>query len=95
MRVYASMQRWIDKELDVEMTVNPFIKGVTDMTAKSKAQQKAAGSALSAKRGEIKKSKLVGASKEMYESMTESELEEFAETKHKGLPEHVPDKKSS
>jgi hypothetical protein len=31
----------------------------------------------------------------MYESMTENELEEFAETKRKGLPEHVSDKKSS
>jgi hypothetical protein len=29
----------------------------------------------------------------MYESMTEKELEEFAETKRKGLPEHVDDKK--
>ncbi|MCG8270044.1 DUF3008 family protein [Aquamicrobium sp. NLF2-7] len=58
------------------------------MPARSKAQQKAAGAALSAKRGETPKSKLIGASKEMYESMSEKELEEFAETKHKGLPEH-------
>jgi hypothetical protein len=57
------------------------------MPAKSKAQQKAAGAALSAKRGKTKKSALKGASKEMYESMSESELEDFAETKHKGLPE--------
>lgn len=65
------------------------------MPAKSQAQQKAAGAALAAKRGEIKKSELIGASKEMYESMSEKELEEIAETKHKGLPEHVSDKKSS
>lgn len=65
------------------------------MPAKSQAQQKAAGAALAAKRGEINKSELIGASKEMYESMTEKELEEFAETKHKGLPEHVSDKKSN
>lgn len=58
------------------------------MPAVSKAQQKAAGAALAAKRGEIKKSELVGASKEMYDSMTEAQLEEFAETKRKGLPEH-------
>jgi hypothetical protein len=58
------------------------------MPARSKAQQKAAGAALSAKRGETPKSKLRGASKEMYESMSEKELEEFAETRHKGLPEH-------
>ena len=57
------------------------------MPAMSKAQQKAAGAALAAKRGEIKKSKLIGASKEMYDSMTEKQLEEFAETQRKGLPE--------
>ena len=65
------------------------------MPAKSQAQQKAAGAALAAKRGEIKKSELIGASKEMYESMTEKELEELAETKRKGLPEYVSDKKSN
>lgn len=58
------------------------------MPAVSKAQQRAAGAALAAKRGEMKESELVGASKEMYETMTEKELEDFAETKLKGLPEH-------
>ncbi|MBO6719536.1 MAG: DUF3008 family protein [Rhizobiaceae bacterium] len=57
------------------------------MPAQSKAQQQAAGAALAAKRGEMKKSELKGASKEMYESMSESELEEFAETDRKGLPD--------
>lgn len=59
------------------------------MPAKSKAQQKAAGAALAAKRGEIKKSELKGASKSMADSMTERQLEEFASTKRKGKPEHV------
>jgi hypothetical protein len=59
------------------------------MPAKSKAQQKAAGAALSAKRGETKKSELKGASRSMYESMSEKELEEFAASKRKGKPEHV------
>ena len=59
------------------------------MPAKSAAQQKAAGAALSAKRGDTPKSKLKGASKQMEESMTEKELEEFAHTKRKGKPEHV------
>ena len=58
------------------------------MPAKSKAQQKAAGVALSAKRGEVPKSKLKGASKGMAESMTEKELEDLAHTGRKGLPEH-------
>ena len=58
------------------------------MPAKSKAQQKAAGAALAAKRGEQKVSKLKGASRSMYDSMSEKQLEEFAETKRKGLPDH-------
>lgn len=62
------------------------------MPAKSKAQQKAAGAALAAKRGEAKKSKLRGASRQMVESMTESELEDMAKTKRKGKPEHVSKK---
>jgi hypothetical protein len=59
------------------------------MPAKSKAQQKAAGAALSAKRGETPKSRLKGASKQMAQSMSEQQLEEFAHTKRKGKPEHV------
>ena len=56
------------------------------MPAKSKAQQKAAGAALAAKRGDAAKSSLKGASKDMYDSMTEDQLEEFASTKRKNLP---------
>ena len=56
------------------------------MPAKSKQQQKAAGAALAAKRGETPKSKLRGASRQMVESMTEAQLEEFASTRRKGLP---------
>ena len=59
------------------------------MPAKSAAQQKAAGAALSAKRGDTPKSDLKGASRSMEKSMTETELEEFASTKRKGKPEHV------
>ncbi|MGJ8529722.1 DUF3008 family protein [Maritalea sp.] len=57
------------------------------MQAKSKAQQKAAGAALAAKRGEIKEGELQGASKEMYETMTQDELEDLASTKNDGLPD--------
>ena len=59
------------------------------MPAKSKAQQRAAGAALSAKRGETKVGELKGAAREMYDSMTEAELEDFAATPLDGLPEHV------
>lgn len=61
------------------------------MPAKSKAQQKAAGAALSAKRGDTPKSKLKGASRKMAESMSEKQLEEFAATKRKKLPEKKGD----
>ena len=61
------------------------------MPAKSQAQQKAAGAALSAKRGDTKVSELQGASKSMYESMSEKELDEMASTKRKGKPERVDD----
>ncbi|HYC95547.1 MAG TPA: DUF3008 family protein [Sphingomicrobium sp.] len=58
------------------------------MPAKSKAQQKAAGAALSAKRGDTPKSELKGPAKSMAK-MSEKQLEEFAGTKRKGKPEHV------
>lgn len=57
------------------------------MPAKSKAQQKAAGAALAAKRGDAPKKRLKGASKQMEESMSEKELEDLASTKRKKLPE--------
>jgi hypothetical protein len=56
------------------------------MPAKSKKQQMAAGVALAAKRGERSRSSLKGASREMAESMSEDQLEEFAGTKRKNLP---------
>lgn len=59
------------------------------MPAKSQAQQKAAGAALAAKRGEMSKSELKGASKSMVKSMSETELEELASTKRKDKPGHV------
>lgn len=61
------------------------------MPAKSKAQQRAAVAALAAKRGEMEPKELIGASKEMFESMTEAELEDLASTSHDGLPEKIDD----
>jgi hypothetical protein len=57
------------------------------MPAKSKAQQKAAGAALSAKRGDTRVDELKGASRSMYKSMNEKELHDMASTKRKGKPE--------
>ena len=56
------------------------------MKATSKKQQMAAGAALSAKEGKTAKSKLKGASKQMVESMSKSQLKEMAGTKRKTLP---------
>ena len=61
------------------------------MPAKSKAQQQAAALALAAKRGERKKASLKGAALEMYDSMTEAQLRDFAKTKRTGKPKHVSD----
>ena len=61
------------------------------MPAKSKAQQKAAGAALAAKRGETPKSDLKGASRDMYKSMSEKQLDDMASTKRSKLPEHKSD----
>ena len=46
----------------------------------------AASAALAAKRGERSKASLKGASRQMAESMTENQLEDFASTKRKKLP---------
>lgn len=54
--------------------------------ARSKQQQKAAGAALSAKRGKRPRSSLKGASRSMVESMTEKELKKMASVKRKKLP---------
>jgi hypothetical protein len=59
------------------------------MPAKSKAQQKAAGAALSIKRGDTPKSKAREPSKHMAESMSEKELEKMASTKRTGKPDHA------
>lgn len=59
------------------------------MPAKSKAQQKAAGAALSAKRGQTPKGELKGASRQMVNSMTEAELAAMAKGSTKGKPDHA------
>jgi hypothetical protein len=63
----------------------------TIMPAQSQAQQKAAGAALAAKRGKVPKAKLMGAAREMFETMTEKELDDLASVKRSKLPEHVSD----
>ena len=62
--------------------------------AVSQDQQQAAGVALAVKRGDKPKSALIGASKEMYK-MSEKDLEDFAKTKHKGLPVKIQEASDS
>ena len=59
--------------------------------AKSKVQQRAAGLALSAKRGKIPKSSLKGAAKEMMD-MSMMDLKHMASTPVKKLPKRVKKK---
>ena len=56
------------------------------MPALSKQQQKLFGLALAAKRGDIPKSKVSDEIKDIVKNMSEKEIEDFASTKHKGLP---------
>lgn len=62
------------------------------MPAKSEQQQQAAGAALAAKRGETRVSDLQGASKQMYESMSEKQLEEMASASRRGKPKYNREK---
>lgn len=59
------------------------------MPAVSKQQQKLMGLALAYKRGKVDDDQVSDEIKELAKSMSEKELEKFAETKHKGLPDTV------
>ena len=62
--------------------------GEEEVTEKSvsKQQQKIMGLALSVKRGDTPKSKVSKKVQDMAKKMSEKDLEDFASTKHKGLP---------
>jgi hypothetical protein len=70
-------------ERDAEQHMEPMAE-----KAVSQAQRRAAGIAHAAQKGEIPKSRLRGASKEMAK-MPQGELHKFAATKEKGLPNKV------
>lgn len=57
--------------------------------AVSKQQQKLMGLALAYKRGEVSSDKVSDTVKDLAKGMSEKELEDFAKTKHKGLPDKV------
>ena len=59
------------------------------MPAKSKAQQQLMAIALAAKQGKLAKSKISKQAQKLAASMSTKELEKFAKTKHKGLPQKL------
>jgi hypothetical protein len=90
------VQSKITKAMDYVDTARDYMIATkddrnNDMMAEkavSQAQRKAAGIAYAASKGDIPKSELRGASKEMAK-MPAGELKKFAKTKEKGLPEKV------
>jgi hypothetical protein len=96
-----NLPEWVQKKITLAQN---YIDGVSDYMASvraeqgeeqpiaekavSQAQRRAAGIAHAAQKGEIPKSKLRGASKEMAK-MPKGELKKFAKTKETGLPEKV------
>jgi hypothetical protein len=77
---------YVDRARDYMKANRPEGEEMMAEKAVSKAQRKAAGIAHAAKKGDIPKSELRGASKEMAK-MKGGELKKFAKTKEKSLPE--------
>ena len=93
-----NLPEWVQKKISLAMdyidTARDYLAAnrpgdeIMAEKAVSKAQRAAAGIARAAQKGEIPKSELRGASKEMAK-MPAGELKKFAKTKEKGLPEKV------
>ena len=93
-----NLPEWVQKKISLAMdyidTARDYLAAnrpgdeVVAEKAVSKAQRAAAGIARAAQKGEIPRSELRGASKEMAR-MPAGELKKFAKTKEKGLPEKV------
>jgi hypothetical protein len=92
-----NLPEWVQKKISLAMdyidTARDYLKAnrpeqdpMVAEKAVSKAQRAAAGIARAAQKGDIPKSELRGASKEMAK-MEPKELKKFAKTKEKGLPE--------
>ena len=71
---------------DAGKTVLTQTEGEMTEKAVSKQQQKIMGLALSVKRGDTPKTKVSKKVQDMAKKMSEKDLEDFAKTKHKGLP---------
>ena len=73
----------------------PTTEGEINEKSVSKQQQKLMGLALSVKKGDTPKSKVSKSVKDMSKKMSKSDLEDFASTKHKGLPNKVETKEQN
>jgi hypothetical protein len=90
-----NLPEWVQKKITMAVdyldTARDYMKSQKDAVepvaekAVSKAQRTAAGIAYAAKKGDLPKSQLKGASREMAK-MPAGELKKFAKTKEKGLP---------
>lgn len=80
-------------EMSVQNMKDEIGEEEIDEKSVSKSQQRLMGQALAVKRGEIKKKDASKKAKDLAKSMSEKELEDFAKTKHKGLPTKVKKKK--
>ena len=102
-----TIKNWDDADAEVEMntlqTGDPDKANLQTMEeskqiqekSTSIAQQQAMGIAHAAQKGEIPMSKLKGASKDIAKTMKPKDVEDFASTKHKGLPEKVDETDST
>ena len=102
-----TIKNWNDADAEVEMntlqTGDPDKPNLQAMEENKKiqekstsiAQQQAMGIAHAAQKGEIPMSKLKGASKDIAKTMKPKDVEDFASTKHEGLPEKVDETDST
>jgi hypothetical protein len=77
------------KEISKQNLFKVSSQGGNNMPSVSKSQQRAAGMALAAKRGQVDSSNLRGAVKKMYDNMSAGQLREYAKTKSRFLPERA------
>ena len=84
----------IDTDVNTEKLDNPNLRQMEESkqikeVAKSKEQQRLFGMAHAVQKGELSPSKVGGAVKKIAKDVSPEDVEDFASTKHKGLPEKV------
>ena len=84
----------IDTDVNTEKLDKPNLRQMEESkqikeVAKSKEQQRLFGMAHAIQKGELSPSKVGGAAKKIAKTVDPEDVEDFASTKHKGLPEKV------